>query len=441
MNILFSPIGTTDPISNFRDGAMLHICRHYDIDKVYLYISSEMLIHHSVDNRYCYCLDRLSELKGKTIEYEVIEKPDLNDNIYRFDYFLNEFKTIIDQIRTEYPEAKIFLNTSSGTTAMKSDLNALSIISEYPLCAIQVATPVKRSNPRSEKKDDYDTVEYWELNEDNEAGTENRCIESKNINYFYELKKKMIAELINHNDYVGAKLLSNELGEDKADFKQLLDGACKRIKYDFKNAKQIFGNFGYKIVEHENADKIFLSEYALLLNMKIKKEEYAEFLRAFTPFFSAMLRRVLKDRCGFDIALYIKTERKNGKTRETGKWLTSSLPIDIRTALNRRYGEMRENDYVKSDHLVTILNEKTDDNFLKQLIEKLRTAEIKIRNEAAHDMVSITEDYIKERIGDSPRKLFNNTMKLFNYTDIKIPDDFFLSYDRMNKILTNELDK
>lgn len=29
--ILFSPIGGTDPISNFRDGAMLHICRIFNI--------------------------------------------------------------------------------------------------------------------------------------------------------------------------------------------------------------------------------------------------------------------------------------------------------------------------------------------------------------------------------------------------------------------------
>lgn len=27
--VLFSPIGGTDPISNCRDGAMLHICRVY----------------------------------------------------------------------------------------------------------------------------------------------------------------------------------------------------------------------------------------------------------------------------------------------------------------------------------------------------------------------------------------------------------------------------
>lgn len=44
--ILFSPIGTTDPIKNYRDGSMLHICRKYKPDKVYLYLSAEMMEHH-----------------------------------------------------------------------------------------------------------------------------------------------------------------------------------------------------------------------------------------------------------------------------------------------------------------------------------------------------------------------------------------------------------
>ena len=41
--ILFSPIGGSDPIRNFRDGSMLHICRYYKPDKVILYMSREML--------------------------------------------------------------------------------------------------------------------------------------------------------------------------------------------------------------------------------------------------------------------------------------------------------------------------------------------------------------------------------------------------------------
>jgi len=41
--VLFSPVGTTDPISNNRDGALLHICRKYRPIKIYLYFSKEML--------------------------------------------------------------------------------------------------------------------------------------------------------------------------------------------------------------------------------------------------------------------------------------------------------------------------------------------------------------------------------------------------------------
>ena len=54
--ILFSPLGKTDPISNMRDGSMLHICRIYKPNIVYLYMSSEILQDHNKDDRYVYCL-------------------------------------------------------------------------------------------------------------------------------------------------------------------------------------------------------------------------------------------------------------------------------------------------------------------------------------------------------------------------------------------------
>ncbi len=85
--VLFSPVGGTDPISlgNMRDGSMLHICRMYKPDIVYLYMSKEILDYHSEDNRYVYCIDRLSELQNHKIEYEIIERPELVD-VHEFDY-------------------------------------------------------------------------------------------------------------------------------------------------------------------------------------------------------------------------------------------------------------------------------------------------------------------------------------------------------------------
>ena len=68
--ILFSPVGGTDPISqtNCRDGSMLHICRWYKPDTVYLYMSHEMLKFQEQDDRYRYCINELAKLQGRKIK-------------------------------------------------------------------------------------------------------------------------------------------------------------------------------------------------------------------------------------------------------------------------------------------------------------------------------------------------------------------------------------
>lgn len=65
--ILFSPVGGTDPIKYFRDGSMLHICRHYQPDIVYL--SHEMMEYHRQDNRYVDALKRLGVLSESKSNY------------------------------------------------------------------------------------------------------------------------------------------------------------------------------------------------------------------------------------------------------------------------------------------------------------------------------------------------------------------------------------
>lgn len=60
--VLYSAVGGTDPIANFRDGSMLHICRIYKPDEVYLMMSQEISNHHRHDDRYRYCLNKLSEM-------------------------------------------------------------------------------------------------------------------------------------------------------------------------------------------------------------------------------------------------------------------------------------------------------------------------------------------------------------------------------------------
>ena len=70
MNILFSPLGGTDPInkSDFTDGSMLHICRYYNIDKVYLYMTKEIIDRHNKDDRYRFYINKLAEEQNRSIQ-------------------------------------------------------------------------------------------------------------------------------------------------------------------------------------------------------------------------------------------------------------------------------------------------------------------------------------------------------------------------------------
>ena len=151
--ILFSPIGGTDPISNCRDGAMLHICRVYKPDIVYLYMSKEMLGFHRQNDRYRYCIKKLGEKLGHSFKVVVIEREDLEE-VQIFDSFIDEYQEILQDILMKHRECKLYLNVSSGTPAMKSSLQILGVLSEGKMKTIQVSTPVRKINPHLESHDD-----------------------------------------------------------------------------------------------------------------------------------------------------------------------------------------------------------------------------------------------------------------------------------------------
>lgn len=142
--ILFSPLGGTDPISNFSDGSMLHICRVYKPDVVFLYLSKEMCEFHKKDDRYLYCIRKLSELIDHKFEVKLIERPEL-ENVYEFDFFYKEFESLLREIHRQY-DGEILLNVSSGTPAMKNALNILSELMGIRLSPIQVVTPEGKIN-------------------------------------------------------------------------------------------------------------------------------------------------------------------------------------------------------------------------------------------------------------------------------------------------------
>jgi hypothetical protein len=129
--ILFSPVGGTDPIKYLHDGSMIHICRVYKPDVVYLYLSKEMAENHRADNRYVYSIEKLGELLNHNFEIRIIERNELT-NVHQYDVFYKDFRTIIIDIEKGMnKDDQLILNMASGTPAMKSALLVLATLAEY----------------------------------------------------------------------------------------------------------------------------------------------------------------------------------------------------------------------------------------------------------------------------------------------------------------------
>ena len=68
MKVLFTPVGGSDPIKRMLDGPMLHCCRMYKPDVVYIYFTKKMLEYERRDERYTWALEQLGKKLGHSFK-------------------------------------------------------------------------------------------------------------------------------------------------------------------------------------------------------------------------------------------------------------------------------------------------------------------------------------------------------------------------------------
>lgn len=135
--ILFSPLGMTDPIRDFYDGACLHIVRHYHPSKVVLFLTAEVETIHKKYSPYTRAIESVAPGTLVKIIESHITKPHL------YDEFINVMPKEIYELHKEYPNEEIILNLSSGTPQIKNLLAIISI-ENYWAKAIQVSSPAQK---------------------------------------------------------------------------------------------------------------------------------------------------------------------------------------------------------------------------------------------------------------------------------------------------------
>lgn len=436
--ILFSPIGGSDPIRNYHDGSMLHICRNYLPDRVVLYLSGEMYQHHVQDNRYVYCLEELGKKMSHPFEIEVIVRDELTE-VQDYEYFYTEFTKCINDIVAQMDEGdELLLNVSSGTPAMKNALIILATLAEFSFQPIQVSTPLKRSNYMDENTKKYEVQEQWEFDEDNEPqeGDTSRCEEIKSLNLVKLLKVNLLEKHLQAYDYTAALEIARDLKNHiSVKATAMIEQANERNQLNTKRVNELAKKIEYQPMPVKNQENCDLLEYVLLLQMKVRRKEYADFIRAITPVVFELFYRVLKRQCHIDIKDYCD-EKKNGL-----RWNPEKIKqTEVGDILQKEYAATGfRGGPVYSSQLKPLILHYSGSEKVNTLVTDLRHAEEKARNKAAHTIVSITNEKIVKWTDYTAEELLVKIQQLTLFVVPGQDGSIWDSYDRMNEAIMKEI--
>jgi len=429
--ILFSPVGGTDPIANCRDGALLHIIRNYRPDKVYVFMSKETVEFEEKDKRYSFCLDKIKEFLNIETEFIYMKRPELVQ-VQLFDEMLTCFREILEDIYED--DCRFLLNVSSGSPAMKSALQVLSAMFEKPMIPIQVSNPTRKISYAIEDRKEYDPELQWECNEDNCEDFENRCTVSSVVNMTVEIKKNLIKRHIESYNYVAAYEIAEPLKEfiDER-ILLLIEAGMARLKLDKSTCSKAAKKANYDIFPIKQSDHWNVFESLMILKIKIIKEEYADFLRAFSPLFFVLMEMAIEQCPDFDLSEYVILKQKRKSKTPIKQWnkeATATNPVF--KSIN---GYVNRDTVILSDHYAKLIERKElgiADN-IKKLTKEIRKAEKDIRNPAAHTITYITDEVIKNCTGMSAEQIFNKLKELCRAVGVKIGKEDLLTYDKLNE--------
>lgn len=269
MKILISAVGTTDPISNDHDAALLHIARNYRPDKIVLVYSQEMLVKQDLINKV------LLSIEGYNPIIEIDSTILNNEEVFLFDKMYEVMGLIVQKYTNDDDE--IILNLSSGTPQIISALFALNRINDYNTQAIQVATPKKGANREYKPLTDSEIDALIVENQDNSLDFVDRSIKDKSEKFTQALVKRHLRSLIASFDYQAAEAIIN-----RKEYNKLL--SKKRIAYIreklndfsrvFKNQSILSDNLSFPL---EDSQKKALNYY-LMIDVLKEREHIADVL-------------------------------------------------------------------------------------------------------------------------------------------------------------------
>ena len=397
--VLLSPIGDTDPVRSQYDGPLLHIVRHYRPEKVYLFLTAEMERRSITDNRYEKCVHWVCP------ECQVEEICSGIEAAHDFDQYSGVFAELLERIHSENREAEILLNISSATPQIQLALCLEAALGRYRCRAIQVATPVRKSNRDNRPEgQEFDVDLQMENNCDQQNASEpNRCHEPDLYVVRRRYARERIVSLIRKYEYAGALAIAKlEAAVVSAEVMTILEHAALRANLETAHAKRILTVMdGIDLFPVKDVRAETLTEFFMLARIRQERGSVADFSLKISPLLTRMICFFIEDVLKFRWKS-LTVEREPGRFRLDRDKLKTMDPdfLECLDEVFQPYG-FRSADFslYTAILLLEYLRDRrgysvSDEVLMK--FQEMRHYEEKVRHPAAHQIVAVTEESLYE---------------------------------------------
>ena len=344
--ILFSCVGSTDPVRGLRDGGMVHIARKFRPAAIHLFFTKEFTGWDQWDSRIKKTADRMRAYWGYTPEItrtdSGIEDPSNLESLY--EPMRGAFEAFADR----YPDAEILVNLSSGTPQMEIILSQLVLETRWRIRGIQVKNPEGRSGSSLRtNSQNYRVDEELRGNLDDGPECPDRCTEPTLFAIRRERNWREVRSLLEQRDYAAVAAMPDCLPPDLLDIVRHLS---ERDSLQTERARELAAKLPpelnlYPVKPGGTEDAAYweVADYWLMMKNMLLSGRYSDFLLRLSVLALYLEERILTDMLSERGAAYdaLTIPSRNGKDRELSMdALNDALP-DLYAALC----EAMEKDY------------------------------------------------------------------------------------------------
>ena len=456
--ILLTFAGNTDPTRGEHDGPIIHICRYYKPDKIYLILTKEM----EERNEKPYNIyERAIKENLKDYNPEIIAIKTGIKDAHHFDIYFNSIYETFETIKKDEKDAEIYLNMTSGTSQMTTNLLMYYIDSlDLNLIPIQVETYTGQSNQSKENNKtvdkNYDVEAEAIYNLDNEEKTRTYRIVIPNLKkYSRILTKNQIQKLLEQYKYEAiSELLKRNIFDKNLELNTLVNFAIERTNLkglDCNKKLYSLNNKSYDKLYYFTKDKTVtrisdwyqIVDYFALANIKQKTEDISTYTLMLEPIIVRIYLSILKDLMKKKLEELFKRD-VNGYKIEL-KRLEEGLKKMLKEDLKKTY--LKDDVYISAQVLTCTIKyylkkeKKLDINYFNSFSKTL--AKIKnVRNTLAHELKSINREDFNRESGTTIEQVNTKILDFFEkfYKQYGYKKEMVEVYDNLNKEINKLLE-